>query len=139
MKTEYEATFYPININEMRQSLKKVGAKLIKKKFLMKRRVFYPPQGIEKGWMRVRNEGDKITMAYKYVGGNKNKITDQKEIEIEINDFSQGCEFLKTIGCTPKSYQENKREIWQYKNIEICLDTWPALKTLIEIEGKNLK
>lgn len=139
MNIEYEASFYPININGMRTKLKNIKAKLTKPECLMKRQVFYPPQGVDKGWVRVRDEGDKITIAYKYVEGDKNKITDQKEIEIIINDFKTGCEFLESIGCVKKGYQENKREIWYFQNIEICLDTWPALKPVIEIEGNNLE
>jgi predicted adenylyl cyclase CyaB len=139
MHIEYEASFYPINLEIMRAKLQNIGAQLIKPETLMKRQVFYPPQGVDKGWMRVRDEGDKITLAYKYVDGNKNKITDQKEAEIIINNFETGCSLLQAIGCTKKSYQENKREIWHYKDIEICLDTWPALQPVLEIEGKNLQ
>jgi adenylate cyclase class 2 len=138
MQIEYEATFSQINIDEMRKKLQNIGAKLVRPEFLMKRQIFYPPPNVEQGWMRVRDEGDKITLAYKYVGGDKNKITDQKEIEIEINDYNQGCQLLKQIGCTAKSYQETKREIWHLPNIEICLDTWPSLQPVIEIESDNL-
>ena len=43
MEIEYEATFTNINKGEMKKMLKKVGAKLIKSEFLMKRVVFFPP------------------------------------------------------------------------------------------------
>ena len=135
MNIEYEATFTQINKNQMRQKLKSIGAKLIKTEFLMKRVVFHPPQQIKNSWMRVRNEGDKITMSLKIVTGKK--ITDQKEIELVIDDFEEGCKFLEAIGARRKSYQETKREHWHYKNCEITLDTWPGLKPLIEIEGPN--
>lgn len=65
------------------------------------------------------------------------KITDQKEIELVIDDFQKGYAFLKTLQCKLKAYQETKREIWHLNNCEITLDTWPGLKPLIEIEGKN--
>ncbi len=139
MNIEYEASFYPITLEDIKTKLKNIGAKLIKPETLMKRQIFYPPQGVNKGWMRVRDEGDCITLAYKYVGGDKNKITDQKEAEIIIDNFEKGCNLLEAIGCAKKSYQENKREIWHYQNIEICLDTWPALEPVIEIEGQNLE
>ncbi|OGY41309.1 MAG: hypothetical protein A2Y82_03810 [Candidatus Buchananbacteria bacterium RBG_13_36_9] len=137
MNIEYEATFYPINKNQMRLKLKKTGAKLIKKEFLMKRTVFNPPIPIKEGWLRVRNEGDKITMSLKVMKGKK--ITGQKDSTLIINDYDQGCKFLKSVGAIQKSYQETKREIWHLKNTEITLDTWPGLKPLIEIEGKNTK
>ena len=119
----------------MRQKLKAIGAKLIKPEFLMKRIVFIPPKKIKNGWMRVRDEGDKITMSLKIVGGKK--ITGQKEIELVIDDFNEGCKLLEAIGAKRKSYQETKRELWHFKDVEITLDTWPGLKPIIEIEGKN--
>jgi hypothetical protein len=41
MNIEYEATFYPIDKDEMRGRLKKAGAKLIRPEFLQKRDVFF--------------------------------------------------------------------------------------------------
>ena len=137
MNIEYEATFYPINKNKMRRLLKKAGAKLIKKEFLMKRTVFNCPIPIKEGWLRVRNEGDKITMSLKVMKGKK--ITGQKEISLVIDDYEKGCQLLKAIGAPVKSYQETKRELWLLDQVEITLDTWPGLKPLIEIEGPNTK
>ncbi|MCX6746313.1 MAG: CYTH domain-containing protein [Candidatus Parcubacteria bacterium] len=135
MNIEYEATFTKINKNKMHQKLKNLGARLIKPEFLMKRVVFIPPKKIKNGWMRVRDEGDKITMSLKIVHGKK--ITAQKEIELIIDDFENGCNFLESIGAKRKSYQETKRELWHLNDVEITLDTWPGLKPVIEIEGKN--
>lgn len=135
MNIEYEATFTQINKDEVRERLKKAGAKLIRPEFLMKRMPFRPPKDIGNAWLRVRDEGDKITMSLKMITGDK--ITDQKENQIIINNFEEGVKFLEAIGAVKKSYQENLREIWHLDNVEICLDTWPGLKPLIEIEGKN--
>jgi len=137
MKTEFEATFYPIDKDRLRQKLKNVGAKLSKPEFMLKRKTYEPPPDIKKGWLRVRDEQDQITLAYKKIEGQKNKISDQKEIEIMVDDFEKACQFIEVIGCKQKSYQENTREIWHYQGLEICLDTWPGLKPLIEIEGQN--
>ena len=87
--------------------------------------------------MRVRNEGNKITMSLKVVTGNQ--IKDQKEACLTINDFSEGVKFLKAIGAQEKAYQETKREHWHLKNCDITIDTWPGLKPYIEIEGKTEK
>jgi adenylate cyclase class 2 len=137
MHIEYEATFTQINKDQMRQKLKDLGAKLIKPEFLMKRVVFHPPQEIKDGWMRVRDEGDKITLSLKIVAGKK--ITDQKEIELVIDDFNKGCKFLEAIGARRKSFQETKREHWHYDSCEITIDTWPGLQPFVEIESDNEK
>src|SRR4030042_1295776 len=83
MNIEYEATFYPINKNQMRLKLKKTGAKLIKKEFLMKRTVFNPPIPIKEGWLRVRNEGDKITMSLKVM-----KVKIPKKLKLFLNHLA---------------------------------------------------
>jgi len=134
MDIEYEATFLDIDKNEIRKRLKNAGAKLIKPEFLQKRFNFNPPKILTKySWVRVRDEGDKITMSYKAIKGNK--IEDQKEINLTVDNFEKAIEFLETVGCRKKAYQETKREIWELDNVGICIDEWPFLEPFVEIEG----
>ncbi len=137
MKIEYEATFANVNKNEIRKILKEKGAVLLRKEFIQKRKVFYPPTCINKedGFMRVRDEGDKITMALKIFKGEG--IERQKETEIEVNDFDTACQLVKNLGMKQKSYQETKRELWVLDGVEIMIDEWPFLEPFIEVEGKN--
>lgn len=139
MNIEYEATFTDINKNEIRKKLRKNGAKLIKPEFLQKRTVFHLPKGheIKGGWVRVRDEQDKVTMSLKIVDGNK--IKDQKEICLKVDNFKEAEKFLITLGCKKKAYQENKRELWKLDNVEIMIDEWPFLEPFIEVEGKSEK
>jgi adenylate cyclase class 2 len=138
MDIEYEATFIDVDKDNIRGKLQKAGAKLIKPEFLQKRVVFNPPKGFDGySWIRVRDEGDKTTMSFKIVDGYK--IKNQKEINLMIDDFKKGVEFLETIGCHKKSYQETKREIWELGGVEICIDEWPFLEPFVEIEGKAEK
>jgi adenylate cyclase class 2 len=138
MQTEYEATFLNVDKNEIRQKLKNIGAELTKPEYLQKRYAFDLPWGSDNhSWARVRDEQDKVTMSYKRVSGNK--IEDQKEINLTIDNFENGVEFLEQIGCKKKSYQENKRELWKLNNIEICIDEWPFIEPFVEVEGKSEK
>lgn len=136
MNTEYEATFPNINKDQIRSKLKQVGAKLVRPEFMQKRVVFITFENKQGEWIRVRDEADKITMTYKYIPwGDKNKIDEQKEVELEIDNFDEAVLFLKSVGCEKKSYQETKREIWELDDTEICIDTWPYLEPLLEIEA----
>ena len=140
MQTEYEATFEKINKDRLRQKLKAVGVVLVKPETLMKRYVFNLPnaQDGQPGWARVRDEGDKITMSFKRVNfGGVGKIEDQKEIYLKVDNFENGVEFLKALGCKEKAFQESKREVWQIGATEICLDEWPFLEPFCEIEGED--
>jgi len=139
MNIEYEATFPNIDKDEIRERLKKAGAKLVRPEFLQKRIVFNLPKGneIEGGWLRVRDEQDKVTMSLKIVtsGG----IDNQKEICLTVDSFENAVEFLNSIGCECKGdgYQESKREIWILDSAEVCIDEWPYLEPFVEVEGES--
>jgi len=139
MKIEYEATFININKDEIRSRLGKIGAELIKPEILMKRVTFNMPKGheLEESWVRVRDEGDKITSSIKSVINGD--IESQKEAMIAVDDFENASHFLEILGCTKKSYQETKREIWKKGEVDICIDEWPFLEPFVEIEGHSEK
>ncbi len=137
MYTEFEATFTNIDKDDIRNRLKNAGAKLIRPEFVQKRVVFNLPKGheIPGGWLRVRDEGDKITMSLKIVNGDK--IEDQKETQLTVNNFDEAAIILETIGCDKKAYQESKRELWKLDGVEITIDEWPFLEPFVEVEGKS--
>ncbi|MFA6416898.1 MAG: CYTH domain-containing protein [Patescibacteria group bacterium] len=137
MNIEYEATFINIDKGEMRARLKAAGAQLIKAEFLMKRVVFELPVGheIPGAWLRVRDEGDKITMSLKVVDGDK--IENQKEIQLKIDNFAEGIMFLESVGAKQKAFQESRRELWTLDNTEITIDEWPYLEPYVEVEGQS--
>ena len=137
MDIEYEATFPNIDKDEIRQRLKNAGAVLLRPEYLQKRIPFHLP-GVKRStgrFVRVRDEGNKITLSFKSFEGEK--IEDQKEICLTVDSFDNAVKILELIGCEPKSYQENKREIWTLDNVEIMIDTWPFLEPLVEVEGKS--
>lgn len=137
MEVEFEATFPSIDKNEMRVRLKGVDADLIRSEFLQKRTVFRLPKGheIPGGWIRVRDEGDKITISLKVIDGDT--ITDQKETMVVVDDYQSAVSLLKSLGCVEKAYQESRREVWKIGNVEIMIDEWPFLEAFVEIEGSS--
>ena len=137
MDIEYEATFSNIDKDDLRARLKALGAKLIRENFMMKRVTFNLPSNEKNKWLRVRDEGDKTTMSFKCISDGGETIEDQKEVCLNVNDFSFAERFLENVGCIKKAYQENYREIWELDNVEIAIDEWPFLEPFVEIEGKN--
>ncbi len=137
MQTEYEATFPNINKDEIRDRLKKAEAKLIKPEFLQRRTVFHLPSGheIPDGFLRVRDEGDQITLSLKVI--KEGKIEEQKEICLKIDNYDEGIDLLKKTGCEQKSYQETKRELWHLDDTDVTIDEWPYLEPLVEVEGSS--
>ncbi|MEI6237389.1 MAG: class IV adenylate cyclase [Candidatus Saccharibacteria bacterium] len=140
MQTEIEAKFLNIDKDKIRAKLIKLGAKLQHPERLMSRAMFdYPDWRLEKigGWIRVRNEGNKITLSYKQL--NNRTLHGTKEMTVIVDDFNTTCELFKTIGLEQKSYQETKRESWKLRKIEIEIDEWPWIPPFIEIEAKSEK
>ncbi len=139
METEYEATFVNVDKNKIRKKLRELNANLVREEFLMKRVTFNLPSNERGTWLRVRDEGNKITMALKSIEGDGKSIEGQKELETTIDDFDVGIMIFEKIGCIKKAYQENKREIWMINDVEVAIDEWPFLEPFVEIEGKDEK
>ena len=138
MQIEIEAKFLDIDKEQLRNILKKVGATFIHEERLMRRKNFdYPDNRLQKigGWIRVRDEGDKVTLAYKQLV-NRN-IDGTKELSLTVEDFDKTCDLLLAMGLDNKSYQETKRERWDLGGVEVTIDTWPWLPTFVELEGQS--
>jgi len=135
MAIEYEATFANVNKTDIRQRLKAVGATLVRPEFLQKRVNFNLPEShqIKGGWLRVRDEGNRTTMSLKIIDGET--ITDQKEIQLVVDSFSEAKNLLASIGCREKAFQESRRELWLLDGAEVTIDEWPFLEPFVEVEG----
>ena len=138
MQIELEAKFLDIDVGKLRAALKDGGATLVHPDRLMRRKNFdYPDRRLKKirGWVRVRDEGDKVTLAYKQVVDRT--IEGTKEISLAVEDFDKISNLLLAIGINDKSYQETKRERWDFNGVEVTIDTWPWIPTFVELEGTS--
>lgn len=143
METEIEAKFLEIDPTVLRAKLKEIGAQQIHAERQMRRLVFdYPDSRLERigGWIRIRDEGDKITFSYKQL--NDRSLDGTKEIETTVGSLEKTAELLKAIGLEQRAFQETKREKWVLGGSEITIDTWPWIPTFVELEagsGEELK
>jgi len=135
MNIEYEAMFENVAKDKIRKRLQQLGAKLIKPEFKQIRNAFFLPVGheIEGGWLRVRDESDKVTMSLKVIDGDR--IEDQKEICVTVDSYSKAMLLLQKLGCRSKGMQENFRELWRHKGVEITIDHWPFIEPFVEVES----
>lgn len=137
MQTEWEATFWPIEKNEVRARLTVAGAVQSYPERLMRRANLYPPDEdyARRAWVRVRDEGDRITLSVKETLGTG--MAEQKEVQLVIDDFETARDLLRSLGCRDKNYQETRRELWLLDDAEITIDEWPYLAPLVEVEGAS--
>jgi adenylate cyclase class 2 len=139
MKTEIEVKFLNVNFDELRERLKAAGAVCEQPMRLMRRAIIETPEMAEKdAFVRLRDEGDKVTLTYKQFDDYK-AIGGVQEIEVIVNDFDDTLEIFRLSGVAHKSFQESRRETWQFGNVEVVLDEWPWLNPYIEIEGPSEK
>ena len=138
MHTEIEAKFINIDLVDFRLKLRGLDATLISPERLMKRKNFDfkdSSLGNKNAWVRVRDEGDKVTLSYKQL--NDRTLHGTKEINVVVDNFEITCTFLETIGLERKTYQETRRESWLLNDVEIEIDTWPWVPSFIELEAKT--
>jgi len=138
MNTEIEAKFLHSNHGELRQILQTLGATCVSPMRLMRRAIIdYPDRRLQTGdpnsYVRVRDEGDKVTLTYKRFASLS--ISGAEEIETTVASFEDTVKVFTSIGLAVVSLQESKRETWEFGACEIVMDEWPWLDPYIEIEA----
>ena len=140
MSIEIEAKWVDINPDGLRKRLRTVGAALGQQETLMRRRVYDEPTPFAvygHGWLRVRDEGDKVTLTYKKM--NDRSVNGMIDISVTVSDFEKTCAMFEEMKLTGGAYQETKRETWRLGKAEITIDTWPWIPTFVEIEAETEK
>lgn len=136
MQTEIEAKFLGVEPADVRARLKRAGASCHQPMKLMRRVVFDNDElSGRRGFVRVRDEGYRITMTYKQY--DEMSLTGAKEIEFTVSDYEVALQFIETIGLRTKSTQEARREVWKLGEVEVVIDEWPWIRPFVEIEGPS--
>lgn len=135
MQTEFEVKFF-VEIDKVQQKLEYLHAQKIRSRDLMRRYVFDVPGMAHNSWLRVRDEGEYVTLTLKTFDSNKG-IDSVKELEVKVSDFDTTITMLETLGYTKSLYVENYREVWQLKDCQVTIDEWPGLKPIVELEGAS--
>lgn len=139
MEVEYEARFLEINQNDLLQKIKANGGFLKQKLTLYKRSVFNLCD-IKRGYVRVRDEGDKVTMTAKIY--KDPKFPEEYELQLK-EGFENGQSFLRSLNLSEKAYHETMREKWSIPKgsgkelCEIAIDRVPGLPMYAEVECKT--
>ena len=88
-------------------------------------------------FIRIRDEGDKVTLCLKKKTKplEESTIDSTYEIETTVGDFDKTIELFSVAGWDYMTYQESKRETWVLGEAEIVIDEWPWINPYIEIEA----
>ena len=88
MQTEIEATFTNIDPQEVRNKLTALGAVCVTPERVMRRKNYdYADDRLYAvhGWVRLRDEGDKVTLAYKQLVDRT--VEGTKEVSVVVDNF----------------------------------------------------
>lgn len=141
MEVEYEGRILDINPAEIRKKALALGGRM-KAPLTLYRRSVFKLCDVERGFVRVRDEGDKTTMTAKIF---KDKDFPQ-EYELQVKDsFGNGQAFLRALNLKEKAYHETIREKWHIPRrvggaselCELTIDYIPGLPAYSEIECKS--
>ena len=138
MKTEYEVKVLDSDYAAIKSRLSALGGTMVTPRRLMKRFILdFKDTRLQhaNSYIRVRDEGDKITTSYKQT--DSRSVDGVKEIELVISDIDAMVEIYSKLGLTIQSYQETYRESWHLNDVEVEFDEWPWLEPYIATEGKD--
>ena len=140
MQVEIEVKFIDVDIDDVRQRLQKAGAHLEQPMRDMRRALIEEEHhAAENMFIRIRDEGDKVTLCLKKKTKSleESAIDSTYEIETTVGDFDKTLEIFKVAGWHYMTYQESRRETWRLDDVEVVIDEWPWIKPYIEIEGAS--
>lgn len=137
MKIENEITILEINKKDFIEKIEKLGAKKESEEVLQVRYVYDFNPALSNKWIRLRTNGKKSTLTIKELSGDSKM--NAKEWEIEVSDFEETNAILNELGYFHRNKQENKRQIYTWKDVEISIDTWPLIPTYVELESDNIE
>ncbi|NUS72982.1 MAG: CYTH domain-containing protein, partial [Corynebacteriales bacterium] len=134
MGIEFEAKVLDIDVNGIKAAITDAGAEAMGS-VLLRRYVFDIDPGDRSRWIRLRDEGHRVTLATKHI--RNDEIDGTYETEVVVSDFDTTRELLGQLGYQPKSYQENRRTSYRLGNIHLEIDEWPHIPAYLEIEATS--
>ncbi|MDE1869868.1 MAG: hypothetical protein KGH71_02675 [Candidatus Micrarchaeota archaeon] len=88
----------------------------------------------EDEFIRLRTDGKRVTLTYKFRKGTG--LDNTEEIETGIENFDDAAKLLSKV-FSGGYYQENTCEKWDFEGVEISLNLWPKIPPVLELEGDS--
>ena len=133
---EFEGKILDIDPVEVSRRILAAGGEQLGAERLMRRYVYDMRPKVHDQWIRLRDNGNEITLAVKQVSNDA--VDGTHETEIVVGNFEDTNTMLGLLGFTPKSYQENRRVSFLYAGARLEIDTWPLISPYLEIEAESV-
>lgn len=114
MTPEIEVKFLQVDFDVIREKLKEAGGICQQPMRMMKRVVLdFPDRAMQVNdgaWVRVRDEGDKITLTYKQTV--EHEFGGANEIEVVVDSYQDTIAIFQKLGLIIHTDQQTMRETW---------------------------
>ncbi len=140
---EIEVKFLNIDKEALEKKLLEIGAEKVADMFLRHVAFDFPGWPLNKAnsWVRVRDEGDKVTFTFKKrLGVSSDNTADEgmEEVEVVTSSYEDTKTILKKVGMVEKHGEaQKKRSRWKKGNVEFDIDTIALIPSYLEIEAKS--
>jgi adenylate cyclase class 2 len=136
---EIELKFLDINVNEIKEKLEKLGAKL---KYDAQTESYpFWAEGFHSSdsnmkYLRIRKVNDNVKITYKDPA-KESDMTTREEIEIKVDNYEEAIKLIEKLGFEKGKIFKKHRIHYEYGNIHFELDTLENIPTYLEIETQN--
>lgn len=140
---EIEVKFLNIDRPKLEAKIINLGAKKI---FSLTYRILtldYPDLRLneQSAWVRLRDDGNKVMLAFKQRQGVKansgSNDESMLEHEVEVSDFETTANILRCIGLVEKFQEEKQRTRCELDGVELDFDEMPLIPAYLEIEASS--
>jgi len=136
---EVELKFLNIDIDQIKQKLIGLGAKLIFDTQIESYSFYgngFHISDSKMKYLRVRKVNDEVTITYKSPT-KESEMSNRKEIEIKVDDFDKAISLIEKMGLNKDKIFKKNRSHYELKNIHFELDTLENIPTFLEIETQT--
>jgi len=136
---EIELKFLDINVDEIKQKLEDLGAKL---KYDAQTESYpFLSEGFHSSdsnmkYLRIRKVNDDVRITYKDPAKESN-MTNREEIEIKVDNYEQAIKLIEKLGFKKGKVFRKHRIHYELGEIHFELDTLENIPTYLEIEAQN--
>lgn len=132
MQIEHELKFLVPEPTTVLERLTLQGGTLAAPRKLLRRCVFFIPGSPHEDFIRLRDEGERVTLTYKRV--TRDGVLEEEE---RVESFEVTRNLLQHMRLIFSSYQENFRTTYTLGSAMITLDEWPGIPPFLEIEAPD--
>jgi adenylate cyclase class 2 len=137
--TEIEVKIEVKDIDQIKEKITSIGAKLVKNRFLEENTLYdFPTQSLykQRKALRLRTANKKTFLTFKGAPQKSRKFKIRKEYETEVKSGKNMKKILKELKLVPTIRYKKYRSIYRMNRLKICLDE-TSFGLFVELEGER--